>query len=63
MRHSPEKPAKTIEAVRRHNSPGYWINDLEALNWVYLAAKGFLFRPDAFTKGRLALAIKEAENG
>lgn len=39
MRHSPEKIDKIIAAVRRHNEPGYWINDLGALNRVYLALK------------------------
>jgi hypothetical protein len=42
--------------------PGYWISDLEALNRVYQAVKRFEVQQDTFSRDRMFLEAKKAEN-
>jgi hypothetical protein len=46
----------------RHKKPGYFLNNIEALNRVYIAARKVTIQPDKYNLTRLQREIWKAEN-
>jgi hypothetical protein len=48
--------------TQRHKKPGYFLNNIEALNRVYNAARKVTIQPDKYNLDRLRREIWKAES-